>query len=295
MHRGYGDGVLEVRVAPGPATLDVRSFAACLASILELDPATVPAPGRGDAGRAWREWLAGRGLGLVPVAAPERFEWPGPWIARLGASDGSRPAVVMFGVPSGVVWDPLARPGAVEESRVEGWVIAALDPVEAAGRPLPAAEAHDVICGCVRSILVASRAEAPMTVVDEVGALAGRGLRGDRYEQGAGTFSGWEGRGRDLTLVEGEVLDELGIEAVDARRNVVTERVRLDDLVGRRFSVGEVQCVGARRCEPCAHLERLAGPGILRALVHRGGLRADVLRPGTIRRGDAILAQPHSS
>jgi MOSC domain-containing protein len=288
--------VLEVPVVPGPAPLDVRSFAACLASILELDPATAPAPRRGDTGRAWREWLAGRGLGLAPVAAPQRFEWPGPWIARLGAADGSRPAVVMFGVPSGIVWDPLARPGAVNEPRVEGCVIAALDPVEAVGRPLPAPEApDDAIGGRVRAILVAPRAEAPMAVVDEAGALAGRGLRGDRYEQGAGTFSAWDGRGRDLTLVEGEVLDELGIEAVDARRNLVTEGVRLDDLVGRRFSVGEVQCAGARRCEPCAHLERLAGPGILRALVHRGGLRADVLGPGTVRPGDAIVAEPHSS
>jgi hypothetical protein len=287
--------VLEVLAPPGPAPADVRSFAACLASILELDPAIVPAPARGDAGRARREWLAGRGLGLVPVTAPARFEWPGPWIARLGAADGSRPAVVMFGVPSGIVWDPLGRPGAAAEPRVEGSVVAALDPLETVALPVPAPEEPAELTGRVRAVLVASRAEAPMTVLEEAHAVAARGLEGDRYARGAGTFSAWDGRGRDLTLVEGEVLDELGIGAVDARRNLVTEGLRLDDLIGRRFTVGAVECVGARRCEPCAHLERLTRPGILRALVHRGGLRADVVGSGTIRRGDAILAVPSPS
>jgi hypothetical protein len=287
--------VLEVPADPGPPAADVRSFAACLASILELDPATVPAPEQGDAGRAWREWLAGRRLGLVPIDAPEGFEWPGPWIARLQAGDGSRPAVVMFGVPSGIVWDPLARPGAVTEPRVEGFVVAALDPREPAV-PLPGAATPALagVRGRVRAILIADRAEGPMATLGEARALAGRGLDGDRYAEGAGTFSAWDGRGRDLTLVEGEVLDELGIGALDARRNLVTEGVRLDDLVGRRFVVGDVECEGARRCEPCAHLERLTRPGILRALVHRGGLRADVLSAGAIRRGDAIVAPPPS-
>ena len=76
----------------------------------------------------------------------------------------------------------------------------------------------------------------------------------------------------------------------EARRNVVTRGIDLDALVGRRFLVGDVQCVGRRLCEPCAHLERLTVPGTLRALVHRGGLRADVLTDGTIRVGDAVTA-----
>ncbi|MEA2306870.1 MAG: hypothetical protein QOH43_4150, partial [Solirubrobacteraceae bacterium] len=73
-----------------------------------------------------------------------------------------------------------------------------------------------------------------------------------------------------------------------ARRNVVTRGIDLDALVGRRFRVGEVVCAGRRPCEPCAHLERLTEPGTLRGLVHRGGLRADVLTGGTIRLGDPV-------
>ena len=56
------------------------------------------------------------------------------------------------------------------------------------------------------------------------------------------------------------------------------------------FRVGEVECLGQRRCEPCAHLERLTRPGVLRGLVHRGGLRADVLSGGRIRTGDCVEA-----
>jgi MOSC domain-containing protein YiiM len=88
--------------------------------------------------------------------------------------------------------------------------------------------------------------------------------------------------------VAGETLDALGLTAADARRNVVTRGVDLDALIGRRFRVGEVECVGRRRCEPCAHLQRISKPGILRALVHRGGLRADVLAGGAIRIGDRV-------
>jgi MOSC domain-containing protein YiiM len=76
----------------------------------------------------------------------------------------------------------------------------------------------------------------------------------------------------------------------EARRNLVVRGLALDDLIGRRFMVGEVECLGQRRCEPCAHLERLTQPGVLRGLVHRGGLRADVLSDGEIRLGDRVEA-----
>jgi MOSC domain-containing protein YiiM len=92
-------------------------------------------------------------------------------------------------------------------------------------------------------------------------------------------------------------LEELaagGVEITpsEARRNLVVRGVSLDDLIGRRFRVGEVECFGQRRCEPCAHLERLTRPGVLRGLVHRGGLRADVLSDGEIRVGDRVEALP---
>ncbi len=143
--------------------------------------------------------------------------------------------------------------------------------------------------GRVEAITVATEAEAPIEVVAEAAAHAGRGLAGDRYHEGRGTFSNPYSVGHQLTLVEAEVLEELGIGPEAARRNLVTRGIDLNALVGRRFTVGEVECVGRRLCEPCAHLERLS-PGTLRPLVHRGGLRADLLGDGTIRVGDAVSA-----
>ena len=123
-------------------------------------------------------------------------------------------------------------------------------------------------------------------------AIAGRGLEGDRYTAGEGTFSSGTDDGRALTLVEGEVLDELRLEPTDARRNVVTRGIQLNPLMGRTFTIGEVACAGRRLCEPCAHLERLTRPGTLRELVHRGGLRADILTSGEIAVGDRVVVGP---
>jgi MOSC domain-containing protein YiiM len=126
--------------------------------------------------------------------------------------------------------------------------------------------------------------------------IKGRGLLGDRYERGAGTFSNPRGRGYDLTLVEAEALElsKKGVELapIEARRNLVVRGIALDDLIGRHFRVGVVECFGQRRCEPCSHLERLTQPGVLRGLVHRGGLRTDVLSGGGIQTGDHIEALP---
>jgi MOSC domain-containing protein YiiM len=95
-------------------------------------------------------------------------------------------------------------------------------------------------------------------------------------------------------LIQAEVLDELVLTEdrrlgyAEARRNVITRDVDLNALVGRRFRVGDVECFGQRLCEPCAHLERLTTKGVLRGLIHRGGLRADVLTDGRIGIGSAI-------
>jgi hypothetical protein len=145
----------------------------------------------------------------------------------------------------------------------------------------------------VEALALAEEAEAPMAVVEEAVARAGRGLEGDRYFEGRGTFSNAYARGHDLTLIEAEALDGLKLPSgrlasVEARRNVVTRGIDLNALVGKRFVIGEVECVGQRLCEPCAHLERLTEPGTLRGLIHRGGLRADVLTDGTLRVGDEI-------
>ena len=126
-------------------------------------------------------------------------------------------------------------------------------------------------------------------------AVPGRGLEGDRYFSHTGTYSDTPGTGRDLTLIEIEQLDgierEHGIklEPGQSRRNLTTRGVSLNDLVDKEFKVGEVIVRGTRLCEPCAYLEDLIGdPGALKALVHRAGLRCDIVSEGTINAGDAI-------
>lgn len=262
--------------------LEAASLAVCVAHVLGVDPSEAPPEG----GIGLRQWLAGRGLGLVPVASPEGFEWPGRF---LGLRRGSTTWAVFFGAPPGVVFDPAAEPDGGANAVLEtAFVLAEHDPLRGTG-------AGPDGFGTVELISLAAEAESPMTVAPSAEAVAGRGLRGDRYERGAGTFSTPGGRGYDLTLVEAEALEELasnGVELApaDARRNLVVRGIDLDGLIGRRFKVGEVECFGQRRCEPCAHLERLTRPGVLRGLVHRGGLRADVLSGGEIRTGDRVEA-----
>ena len=121
--------------------------------------------------------------------------------------------------------------------------------------------------------------------VGSVRAIAGKGLEGDRY-----FFAEGAGSGEALTLIEAEVLEDVGLTGPQARRQVVVRGVRVNDLVGRRFRVGEVECLGVELCEPCRHLQSLTRPGIIKDLVHRGGLRADILSGGTISVGDRLLA-----
>jgi hypothetical protein len=231
--------------------------------------------------RFFGQWLAERNLGLVPIAEPASFAWPGQWLAIV-AEGGRHHAVVMFGSPSGVWLDPagayIDRPHIVA-----GWMLTQLD------LHLPATTPYGVGAGVgtVAAILVAPTAESPLQRVDAVEALPGKGLAGDRYANGAGTFSA-PGHGYELTLVEAEVLDEIQLAWEDARRNIVVKGMSLNALVGKRFRIGAVDCIGRRLAEPCAHLEKLARPGLLRPLVHRGGLRADILRGGTISVGDEI-------
>lgn len=94
-----------------------------------------------------------------------------------------------------------------------------------------------------------------------------------------------------LTLIQAEALADVGLSGAQPRRQVVVRGVRLNDLVGRRFRVGDVECAGVELCEPCAHLQGLTRPGIIKDLLHRGGLRADILSDGQIRVGDAVVVQ----
>ena len=128
-----------------------------------------------------------------------------------------------------------------------------------------------------------SEAIAP---VESVSAFAGKGLQGDRKFFGDGDGAG---PGRALTLIEAEALEDVGLTGAQSRRQVVVRGVRLNDLVGRRFRVGEVECLGVELCEPCLHLQEMTRPGIVKELIHRAGLNADILNDGRISVGDPIL------
>lgn len=236
--------------------------------------------------------LAQRGLGLVPIAEPESFDWPGPWLAVLRVADGDGCiGAVAFGAPPGLAFSPLGGPEGFEAVQV-GYLIA---PADVALWTLSTAAPSRL--GEVEAVVVAPEAEATMVRVDRAMARAGRGLEGDRYFEQRGTFSNAQARRHDLTLIEAEMLDGLelptgGVTPEEARRNVVTRGIELNALVGEHFIVGQVECFRQRWCGPCAHLERLTTqtgtPGTLRALIHKGGLRADVLSDGEIRVGDVV-------
>jgi MOSC domain-containing protein YiiM len=149
--------------------------------------------------------------------------------------------------------------------------------------------------GFVRAIYLAPSAGKPLTPEAEVRAIIGRGLEGDRYERGIGSFSRWPGTGRAVTLIEQEVIASvlaetgLDLDSGRSRRNIVTEGVRLNELVGKTFRIGTALFRGDRRAEPCGYLERRIGKGLMPSLKGRGGLRADVLEEGILRPGDGIM------
>ena len=120
--------------------------------------------------------------------------------------------------------------------------------------------------------------------VDSVAVLAGKGLKGDRqfFDHGAEP-------GDALTLIEAEALEDVGLAGAQSRRQVVVRGGRLNDLIGKRFRVGDVECFGVKLCEPCLHLQQLTRPGIIKDLIHRGGINADILTDGQISVGDPII------
>jgi len=144
--------------------------------------------------------------------------------------------------------------------------------------------------------VLGAQATEPPAPVSQAEAVTGEGLRGDRYfrSTGEGTFSKEDKWGQDVTLVEAEALERLaaehGVEVshAESRRNVLTRGIGLNDLVGRRFRVGEVELAGQRLCDPCAHLAKLTDERVLKGLADRGGLRADVLKGGRIAPGDRV-------
>jgi MOSC domain-containing protein YiiM len=138
------------------------------------------------------------------------------------------------------------------------------------------------------AIHVAGRKSAPMAAVDSVRAIAGKGLEGEHH------FGEGAAPSRHVTLIEAEALEalarDLGIvlEPGASRRNLTTRGVELNSRVAREFRVGEVRLRGLKPCDPCEHLEKLTRPGVIKGLLRRGGLRAEILQGGTLHVGDEI-------
>ena len=137
----------------------------------------------------------------------------------------------------------------------------------------------------VEWIHLGAPSEPRLWTVESVRAHAGKGLDGDRHFHPEGAPPG-----QALTLVEAENVEDVGLEPGGTRRQVTVRGVRLNDLVGKRFRVGDVECYGVELCEPCLHLQELTRPGIIKELVHRAGLNADILTDGWISVGDDIVA-----
>ena len=135
----------------------------------------------------------------------------------------------------------------------------------------------------VVSIHLGEAGKPDLWTVDSVRAIAGKGLEGDRHFHPEGAPSG-----NALTLVEEEVVADVGLPPGGTRRQLTVRGVRLNDLVGKRFRVGDVECYGVELCEPCLHLQELTRPGIIQELAHRAGINADILTDGTISVGDQI-------
>ena len=265
-----------------------ESFRAAVATILELPLAAVPEDsGDGDPAASWvySRWLGGLGLGLVPVADARAFTWAGPWVGRVTEPEGRARYVVMYGVPSGVVWDPGGDGAVAPDGLAEGFLVAATDIALAQ----PPRATPPTAAGALAQIWVAPSAGEPARSLATVHARAGSGIEGDRHTLGKGTFpSGLPGSA--LTLIEAEVCESFDppLTADEHRRNLVTRGIALNQLVGCEFTIGDVRCRGMRLCEPCTVVDRYASRPVLRALVHRGGLRADILGDGELSVGDTI-------
>mgnify|MGYP001799115437 CR=1 FL=1 len=190
----------------------------------------------------------------------------------------------MAGTPSGVAWVPddvTCGSGEV----IEEWVIAP------PALSLPSRGANQ---GTVAAIYRFADSGASGDALNSARLIAGLGMDGERYALGKGHFQSEDRWGQALTLIEAEAIEVLESEhgvvmkPVDARRNIVTRNIDLNALMGKRFRIGGVLCQGSRLAEPCAWLQKTTPKGMLRGLVHRGGLRADILEDGIIEVGNVI-------
>lgn len=280
----------EVSLPSSIEDVEGETFRAALATVLEAPLKAIPSSGSSsNPASDWTisRWLGGLGLGLVPVTDPSSFAWAGPWLGRVRGAESEPRFVVMYGVPSGVVWDP-GGAGCISNTELsDGYVVAASDIALAR----PTMPEPPCTTGEVEQIWIAPAAGKQVCALERVRALEGQGLEGDRHALGTGTFpSGLPGSA--LTLIEAEVCESFNppLQANEHRRNLVTRGIDLNRLVGAEFRIGQVCCRGVRLCEPCTVVEGYASRRVLRSLVHRGGLRADILEDAVLEIGNEITS-----
>jgi MOSC domain-containing protein YiiM len=157
-----------------------------------------------------------------------------------------------------------------------------------------------VSTGSVTGIWLTPATAAPMRLVESARLLAGRGLEGDRYALGGGTWAAYPDLEKQLTLIDDEDVAAVaretgaGLTPRDLRRNLVTTGIDLPSLVGGWFAVGETLLFGMKRCPPCMHLESLTGVRLIKAMARRGGINAAVFVGGPIRVGDVVRPVPEA-
>lgn len=148
----------------------------------------------------------------------------------------------------------------------------------------------------LQDILLAEEAGKPLFSIETAELQVGKGIVGDRYYNAQGTFSKAlkSSQGVEVTLIEQEEIDHfnaattLNYSGTHFRRNLITQNIRLNDLVGKEFSIGDVKLKGIRLCEPCAYLAKKIGPEVLALMVHKAGLRAQIIVGGKIHISDTI-------
>jgi MOSC domain-containing protein YiiM len=153
--------------------------------------------------------------------------------------------------------------------------------------------------GTVKSIFLSSEANGAMIAKSSARLVPGRGIEGDRYFFGVGTFSKKlaGNPAREVTLMEVENVEAFNaqfghcFQEQDFRRNIITQGIALNPLEGKEFLIGSVKLKGIRLCEPCAHLQQVLTEDVLPGLLSKGGLRAQILEGGDIRVGDVVFEQ----
>jgi len=151
--------------------------------------------------------------------------------------------------------------------------------------------------GSVVALFIVARREAPMKKVEQLNAIAGQGLEGDRYLLGTGTYSKKPEPGRQVTLIKSETLKSLKdefditVKPEESRRNILTQDIEINDLIGTEFCVGPVRLRAHRITQPCRYLENLLEqPGLYKELWDNGGISCEILSDGVIKEGDTITS-----